>query len=96
MLDYGRYDDLPEIMDGVRYSRKPMTCGLRDMPTMTDVKRYVDARVEDVGIGVVPERLRPTLKAMRSLKPVPLAQAMETLDALDLHAVSLPIEYLEA
>ena len=96
MLDFSKFDGLPDDIDGIHFSRKPLTCGLREMPTMADVERFVNARVAEVGVDAVPPDLRPTFEAMRTCRPVPLDKVMRTLDALDLHGSVLPMEYLEA
>lgn len=96
MLDFSKFDGLSDDIGGIHFSRKPRTCGLREMPTMADVGRFVDARVAEVGVDAVPPDLQSTLRAMRACRPVPLDKAMRTLDALDLHGSVLPMEYLEA
>lgn len=96
MLDFSKFDGLSDDIGGIHFSRRPRTCGLREMPTMADVGRFVDARVAEVGVDAVPPDLQSTLGAMRARRPVPLDKAMRTLDALDLHGSVLPMEYLEA
>lgn len=94
MLEFGKFNGLSDDIDGIHFSRRPRTCGLREMRTMSDVARFVNARVAEVGANHVSGSLRPTLEAMRAGRPVPLDKAMRTLDALDLHGSALPTEYL--
>ena len=94
MLEFGKFSGLSDDIDGIHFSRKPRTCGLREMRTVSDVARFVNARVAEVGANRVPDDLRPTLEAMRGGRPVSLDKAMKTLDALDLHGSALPTEYL--
>lgn len=54
MLDFSKFDGLSDDIGGIHFSRRPRTCGLREMPTMADVGRFVDARVAEVGVDAVP------------------------------------------
>lgn len=77
MLDFSKFDSLPDDIDGIHFSRKPRTCGLREMPTMADVERFVNARVAEVGVDTVPPGPPPDARGDAHSSPRAIGQGHE-------------------